>query len=116
MEKAPLGARKRGAGADGRGVRERRGPGPGVKFWLPVMPAGYRKPDSRPRSRGASGFRWPASISQNGTAPTPGRYPLRLSDRWTRVVLVPVPDVVVLGFFLDGEPTHVADEPRARRS
>ncbi len=36
--------------------------------------------------------------------------PLRLSDCWTRVVLVPVPDVVVLGFFLAGEPANVVDE------
>lgn len=43
--------------------------------------------------------------------PAPGRYPFRLSDRWIVVALVPLPGVVVLGFFLDGELVQVIDEP-----
>ena len=43
--------------------------------------------------------------------PTAGRHPVRLTDRWTGVVLVPVDGVVVLGFFLDGELVCLTDEP-----
>lgn len=42
--------------------------------------------------------------------PAPGRYPFHLSPRWTAVVLVPVPGVVAVGLFLDGEPVEVIDE------
>ena len=41
----------------------------------------------------------------------PGRYPFPLSDRWILVVLVPVPGVVVLGLFLDGEIVELVDDP-----
>jgi hypothetical protein len=43
-------------------------------------------------------------------SPVPGRHPIRLSPRWTAVVLEPAPGVVALGVFLDGELLYVIDE------
>jgi hypothetical protein len=43
--------------------------------------------------------------------PTAGRHPVRLTDRWTVVALVPIDGVVVLGFFLDGELLYLTDQP-----
>lgn len=44
-------------------------------------------------------------------SPAPGRYPFPLTPRWTAVAIVPVPGVVMLGLFLDGEPVEVLTEP-----
>ena len=46
--------------------------------------------------------------------PTAGRHPVRLTDRWTVVVLVPADGIVVLGFFFNGELLHLVDEPGER--
>lgn len=51
-------------------------------------------------------------IDRHGSqAPPPGRYPFRLSPRWTVVVLEPAPGMVALGIFLDGELSYVLDKP-----
>jgi len=42
-------------------------------------------------------------------SPAPGRIPVCLSPRLTVVVLEPVPGVVVLGYFVDGELVYVDD-------
>ena len=46
-----------------------------------------------------------------GISPSPPRHPIRLSPRCTIVVLEPVPGLVALGVFLDGDLLHVIDEP-----
>ena len=43
--------------------------------------------------------------------PAPGRYPFQLSDRLAVVILEPVPDVVIVGFFFDGELVRMIEDP-----
>lgn len=43
--------------------------------------------------------------------PTAGRHPVRLTDRWIVVALVPIDGEVVLGFLVDGELLYLTDEP-----
>lgn len=44
-------------------------------------------------------------------SPAPGRHPIHLTSRWTIAVLEPVPGMVDVGVFLDGELLYVIDEP-----
>jgi hypothetical protein len=40
----------------------------------------------------------------------PGRFPFQLSDRLAIVVLQPVPDVVIVGVFFDGQLVRMTEE------
>lgn len=42
--------------------------------------------------------------------PAPGRFPFQLTDRVQVVVLEPVPDVVIVGLFFDGELVRMIEE------
>lgn len=50
------------------------------------------------------------------TSPAPGRWPIRLSPRWTAVVLEPIPGRLALGFFRDGVPVEVVDDDEDARA
>ena len=41
----------------------------------------------------------------------PGRYPFQLTDRFAVVVLEPVPDVVIVGIFFDGQLVRMIEDP-----
>lgn len=41
----------------------------------------------------------------------PGRWPFHLTDRLAVVVLEPVPDVVIVGLFFDGELFRMIEDP-----
>ena len=47
------------------------------------------------------------------TGPGAGRWVIPLSQRWTAVVLEPVPQVFAAGLFGDGELVETLDEPEA---
>lgn len=40
-----------------------------------------------------------------------GRFPFPITDRITVVVLEPVPDVLLVGYFFDGELVRMIEEP-----
>jgi hypothetical protein len=44
-------------------------------------------------------------------SPASGRHPIRLTERWTIVVLEPVPGLIAVGVFFDGELLYGVDEP-----
>lgn len=41
----------------------------------------------------------------------PGRFPFQLTDRLAVVILQPVPDVVIVGVFFDGQLLKMTEEP-----
>lgn len=41
----------------------------------------------------------------------PGRFPFQLTERLAVVILQPVPDVVIVGVFFDGELVRMTEEP-----
>jgi hypothetical protein len=43
--------------------------------------------------------------------PAPGRYPFHLTDRLAVVVMNPIDDVVVVGYFLDGGLIWMLEDP-----
>jgi hypothetical protein len=42
--------------------------------------------------------------------PAPGRFPFQLTDRLAVIVLEPVPDVVIVGLFFDGQLLRMTEE------
>lgn len=51
------------------------------------------------------------SLDDLDLLPAPGRFPFALTDRLTVVVMNPIDDVVIVGWFLDAQLIRMIEDP-----